>query len=346
MSVNDDDKILWITRCPVPTTTGLAFGEGWFEPALASLGWTVETLQEERNSGLRLAHFRHDLVGLVREGGNIPPLWARADGADTVVVALTWVDERQAILARPDAAIVSPGDLRGKRFGLVRTDDPATDFQRAMALHGLATALSIGGVTRDEVEIVEYPAAPLAGWNDRSRPNGALDALLRGEVDAIYAKGAQGALIEREHKLDVVTDINAQTDPKLRINNGTPRPVTFHREFLKRHRHVVVTYLAVLLQAAEWALSHPEQTRATLARETGSDEASVLAAYGPDLHLNLSLNLDVDRIEALRLQKDFLRDWSLIDADIDIDAWIDGGPLAEARELARRGDLRRLLAAA
>jgi sulfonate transport system substrate-binding protein len=342
MTASTDDNTLWITRCPVPTATGLAFGEGWFQPALTALGWKVETLQEERNAGLRLEHFRHELVGLVREGGNIPPLRARSDGADTVVVALTWVDERQAILARPGAGITTPSDLRGKRFGIVRTDDPATDFQRAMSLHGLATALSIGGVDRSDVEIVEYPAAPVRGWNDRSsRANGALEALLRGEVDAIYAKGAQGAALEREHTLDVVIDINAQTDPTLRINNGTPRPVTFHREFVARHRDIVVTYLAVLLQAADWATTHPEQTRATLARETGSDEDSVQAGYGDDLHRNLALSLDPDRI-----QKNFLLEWGLIDADIDIDAWIDAGPLAEARSLAARGDLQRLLEAA
>lgn len=332
-----DEKTLWITRCPVPTATGLAYAQGWFDAAFAPLGWKVETLQEARNANLRLAHFRHDLLGLVREGGNIPPIWARADGADTVVVGLTWVDERQAVLAWPGADVRALSDLRGKRLGVVRTQDPSTDFQRAMSLHGFATTLKLAGLAREDVEIVEYPQPEPQGWNAGPRANAALEGLLKGEVDVIYAKGAQGAALEREYKLDLVIDLNTHSDPKVRINNGTPRPVTFHREFLGRHRDIVVRYLAVLLQTSTWAESRAAETRRILASETGTDEASVLVGYGPDLNRSLDVNLSEERVEALEIQKNFLRDWDQIPGDFDARAWIDAGPLAEARELIASG---------
>lgn len=330
---------LWITRCPVPTATGIALNQGWLERAFAARGWSLETLQEGRNADLRLAHFRHDLTGLVREGGNIPPIWARADGADTVVVGLTWVDERQAVLARQEANVTSPDLLRGKRFGVTRTADPSTDFSRAQSLHGLASALELGGVGVDEVEIVEFEQPPVRGWNTGPRENPALDALLRGEVDVIYAKGAQGSALEREHDLDLVVDLNAHPDARFRINNGTPRPITFHRTFLQENPDAVALYLAVALQAADWARSHPLETRRILAEETGTDEESVLTAYGPDLHLALGIDLTETRIGALELQKNFLRDWDQIPGDFSVADWIDPAPLAKAQQLLDSGAL-------
>lgn len=331
------DRTLWITRCPVPTATGLALGQGWLQAALHSLGWSVETLQEARNADLRLAHFRHDLKGLVREGGNIPPLWARADGADTVVVGLTWVDERQAVLARPDAGIVTPADLKGRRLGVVRTADPSTDFSRAMSLHGFASALRLAGLTLADVEIVEFAQPESRGWGGPPPSNGAQDALLAGEVDVIYAKGAQGAYLEQRHELKLVIDLNTHPDPKVRINNGTPRPITFHRDFLAANYDIVVRYLSVVLQAADWAQTHGDKTREVLARETGTDLASVLLGYGPELNRSLGVNLSAERIEALEIQKNFLRDNDLIPADFSVADWVDARPLAAAAALVAAG---------
>src|SRR5690606_5408137 len=107
---------IWFTRCPVPTATGIAYKLGWLTEEFARDRIAVGTLQETRE--LARHHYDHDLPSLIREGGNILALAARAQGARTKLIGLTWIDEWQAILVRPDSGIAEPKDLKGKRLAL------------------------------------------------------------------------------------------------------------------------------------------------------------------------------------------------------------------------------------
>ena len=42
---------LWFTRCPVPTATGLAADQGWFDAEFAADGISVRSLQDGRSAG-------------------------------------------------------------------------------------------------------------------------------------------------------------------------------------------------------------------------------------------------------------------------------------------------------
>jgi ABC-type nitrate/sulfonate/bicarbonate transport system substrate-binding protein len=338
---------IWITRCPVPTATGIALDQGAFEREFAAEGLSVKTLQETTNDPkLRAQHTYHHLTGLFREGGNIPPLWARASRVETTaVVGLTWVDERQALLARPGSGLSGAASLKGKRLGVSRSGGVSTDIWRGMALHGYSNALRTAGLTTDDVELVYLPA-PAQDFSRGPRGRGegwsqvSLDALLAGDVDVIYAKGAPAAYIQRQHGLDVVFDINAHPDPRVRINNGTPRPVTAHVDFVRERPDLVARYLAVLLHAAAWSVSHPADVRRIVAAETWTDEESVELAYGPDLHKSFDVRLSADWVAAFEIQKNFLRDWKLIPGDIDIARWIVDEPLQEARRLVASGQVK------
>ncbi|MES2493230.1 MAG: hypothetical protein V4579_08135 [Pseudomonadota bacterium] len=86
---------------------------------------------------------------LFREGGNIQALAARAAGAQTRVIGLTWIDERQAILVRPDTPVMEPADLKGLRFVLpgfatLRGESIA----RGMALRGIENVQALSNLTR------------------------------------------------------------------------------------------------------------------------------------------------------------------------------------------------------
>ena len=73
---------------------------------------------------------------------------AKAQGARTRLIGLTWIDEWQSILVRPGSDIRSPRDLQGKRLALpaFRTRDVAENrrgrsIARGMSLAGYKGAL-------------------------------------------------------------------------------------------------------------------------------------------------------------------------------------------------------------
>lgn len=333
---------LWYTRCPVPTASGIAQNRRWLHDAFSTVGVQLESIRASADRSVRESHFRHNLPGSFREGGNVPPIWARSKGQQTTVVAITWVDEAQLVLVRDDSDIQTVNDLHGRRLGLgLHSGTDLVDVLRAESLRGLLTALKINDVRRDEVEFVDLPAER---WElretDASAPkrNILVEAVLEGTVDAVFVKGA-GTAAALARGLRPIADLNTEPDPLLRVSAGSPRPVTVDTATLREHPELVDRYLAVLLKTAEWATKNPDGVVSTVAAETGAPEADVRQAFGPKVHLAFEPKLDPVYIAGLADQKDFLLAEGFIPADFDIDGWIDPAPLARAHQLAAALDL-------
>lgn len=325
---------IWYTRCPVPTTSGIAQHKRWLQNEFARHGITLDSIRASEDRAVRESHFRHSLAGSFREGGNVPPIWARALGQDTVVVGITWVDEEQQVFVRGDSDIQTVADLRGRKLGIVRkAASDLVDVGRAEGLRGLLTALELGGVPRDSVEFVDIagPEWDLKEVSKTREDRHALPtlALLNGTVDAIFIKGA-GSARALAQGLRPIININEQEDPLLRLSAGSPRPITVDRQTLIDSPQIVVRYLAVLLKTYEWAKDHPQDVVTTIAAETGTDADSVLLAFGEKLHLAFEPKLSELYVEGLRRQKDFLLAEGFIKQDFDIDSWIAPGPLQQA----------------
>jgi ABC-type nitrate/sulfonate/bicarbonate transport system substrate-binding protein len=271
---------------------------------------------------------------MFREGGNVPPLWAKGLGRDTVVVGITWVDEEQLILVRGDSDIQSVEQLRGRKLGLPNHDSEIVDIGRTQDLRGLLTALKIAGIDRSEVSFVDLKGGDFDLRETRSeRVHLGAEALLAGVADAIYAKGAVGATLVEQHGFRPILDINAQHDPLLRVNAGTPRPITVDGTLAREHPEVIARYLAVLQETAKWAKSHPEEVVRAIAAETGAAESAVRRGFGPHLHERFAVSLSPLNVQGLRLQKDFLVAEGFVQ-DFDFDSWIDENPLRLARDIA------------
>jgi len=347
---NITDKSLdtiWYTRCPTPTPLGLAAKLGWFEDEFGAEGIAIKSLKEAGNPAERESHYDHHLTNSFRQGGNVPAIWAKSLGRNTRVIGLNWITEFQGILARRESGILSPKDLRGRRLGLPRHGN-SIDFGRAGALRGLVTALELGGIGEAEVEWIDIASGrensdartAALGFPFNQRGGGGygsqLQALIRGEVDAIYVKGAGGAQLAHQLDTQIVLDIAQHPDKVVRANNGAPRPVTVDQEFLDAHPDLSARFLARVVEIGQWAEGHKAEAIAYISRETGSAEAWVRYAYGEDVNEHLKTDLEESSIAALEAFKDFLFARGFLKQDFSVREWINPEPLNWLRSYARK----------
>jgi 2'-hydroxybiphenyl-2-sulfinate desulfinase len=326
---------LWYTRCPVPTASGVAYNLGWLTEEFAPDGLSVRALQDAP-AELRHFHLDHALHGLFREGGSIPALVARSNGAPSRLIGLTWIDEWQSILVRSDSPIDAPEKLRGVRVGIPAWDrERGSSIWRGMGLAGFAGALRAAGLNFSDVTVVEVPAnaGALGGPGELERRLPPFEAVADGRVDAIYTKGALSAEVALQAGLVVGIDLDSLPSRVLRVNNGTPRPITVHEELLAARPDLVARFLAATLRASEWAADHLDELRGILARETGSSTTGVDSAYRDGFHRSLHPDLSAERLTLFAQQKSFLLVHGFLTEDFDLDAWVASEPLEEARAL-------------
>jgi ABC-type nitrate/sulfonate/bicarbonate transport system substrate-binding protein len=327
---------IWYTRCPVPTPVGLAAQLGYLDETFRKEGIELKSIIDSPNRDIRQSHFNHTLDWSFRHGGNVPPIRARSEGRKTRLVGITWTDEFQAIVTLPGTGIRKTRDLKGRRFGIARRPEGIVDFMRATALKGLVSALSLEGLTPEEVDVVEIvlhdsvldtqEGPSLFGLKRRQAYGEEAAALIRGEVDAIYVKGAAGINVANLIGAVQVAEFGFHPDPKIRINSGSPRVLTVDEKLAEERPDLVTRLIETILRAGAWAEAHPDETRRFVARESGATEEQVLAANGPELHRHLGLGLEPELIAAISHYKDFLRDWGFLAGDFDVEAWVDRRP--------------------
>ncbi len=329
---------VWLTRCPVPTASGIAHRLGLLAEEFGRHDVAVGELGDA-DPRLARHHLDHGLPGLFREGGSIPALAARAAGAPTRLIGLTWIDERQVILVRRDAGITTPADLAGHRAALpVHGPEPGAGIMRAMALQGFRGALSLAGLGLDAMRFTEVPDARESqpDWTVNgplTRPWTGIDALARGEVDAVYTKGP--AALDHAARVGAVigVDLDAYDDPSCRINNGTPRPITVHARTLDEHPWAVTLFLAQTLRAAAWAAEHRAEVLRLLARDSAGSAAATAAAHRGDFHRRLAPDLSDSRLHLLDRHKEFLVSHGFLRQDFPLTDWVAPQPLRDAHAL-------------
>ncbi|GLZ08351.1 hypothetical protein Acsp03_58170 [Actinomadura sp. NBRC 104412] len=228
MSATAGPRDVWYTVCPVPAASSLAIARGDLQARFSGGDVELRSIRAHPDRSVREAHYDQSRPDAFREGGNIPPIWARSRGRNVRVIGLSWVEHYSAVLALPGSGIATPADLKGRRLALLQRPNDPVDYPRATALRGYLTALASAGLGPDDVEFVDVTITeplvgkePEAGVLSRSlfsardmrrRQGPELRALLRGEVDALHVT-AQGAELQALLDATVVADLAASPDP-------------------------------------------------------------------------------------------------------------------------------------
>jgi ABC-type nitrate/sulfonate/bicarbonate transport system substrate-binding protein len=333
---------IWFTRCPVPTATGLSYKLGWLEEEFSKDGISIKTLQDSQHNQdnqYGKHHYDHQLPTLIREGGNILALGARAQGAKTRLIV---------ILVRKDSDIKSPKDLKGKRLALpdwsktkIESHARGSSIARGMSLQGYRGALRYAGLGFEDVTLVQVDSESTWGNQGQGQRLGnglwkGLEYLQNNQVDAVYVKGASAVDAAARFGAVVGIDLDALPDRKFRVNNGTPRPITVHEDFLENHFDLLVRFLAQTLRAADWAKDNLDAVQSILSQETRGSIEGVSQAYKNDFHQQLHPSLSSERLELFESQKTSLWLHGFIERDFSLNDWVDERPLKAAYELLKQ----------
>jgi ABC-type nitrate/sulfonate/bicarbonate transport system substrate-binding protein len=338
---------LWYTRCPVATASSIAIELGWLDREFEADGIAVTSLRAAASEAGRQVHFDHRHPSSFRQGGNVPPIWARAQGQDLRLLGATWGERFQALVALPESGIRGPADLAGRRLPLQLRLHEQIDFRRATSLRAYETVLASAGLSLGDVKLVDLPVTEgyigdlgeprtgtLFGPRKLRRLQAAeVFALVRGEADAMYVSGALGIELAALLGATVVADITSY-DLADQVNNITPTLLTVSGELLRRRPDLVTRYVAVLLRAARWARGHPAEAGRIIAREVGAIEDWIPAAHGADFHLELTPSLDPALLAAVADQQRFLLRHEFITSEFDVAEWAAPEILAAATDEA------------
>ncbi len=344
LETNNQLETLWFTRCPVPTASGIALQNGWLEGEFAPDGIAVTCLRNSADRAIRESHFTHSLGNSFRQGGNAPAIYARSEGADTVLIGLHWMPQYQALLTLPGSGIETLADLKGKRLAVpVRVND-RIDFWRAISLQGYTNALRLAGLSLADVQLTEVRIE--ASYVDRTPPSAAakaidtprlirqhtpeMFALIRGEVDVMFGYSVWGLELRELLGAREIVNLNAQADPAASINNGQPKTLTVSGALLRERPDLVDRYVLQLVKGARWARQNAAQARHMIAAETGTAEYWLDEGTAPDLADKLEMSLSEPLFEALEVRKNFLLEHGFIRNDFSIRDWVDSGPLQRA----------------
>lgn len=337
------ERTIWYTRCPVATATGIALENNLFGEEFDGSDTEFRNIRELGRDKMMQSHFDHHLDNSVREGGAIPPIWARSRGADTALLGLTFVRDSLAFLVRADAPIRRFEDLAGKRCSMPLHPKLLTDFMRANTERGYLCALAEHGMTAADVRFVDTiierdfkeSANPDVGAGRKKFESTMFDyeltALLENKVDVIFTKNVQPARLQRLYpgQLRSIYDLLDARQPEHLIN-GNPRIITISRNVVEEAPELVTRYLRVLVRGASWGAAHRDGTAKIWAAEIGVELEDIYNSYRDEFNATVWPSLSEPMRHRLRVQIDFLVEKGYLTEDVDIDAWAEPGFLVDA----------------
>ncbi|PAS96527.1 MAG: nitrate ABC transporter substrate-binding protein [Candidatus Dactylopiibacterium carminicum] len=332
----------YYTICPVFVASNIAVELGWLDEEFRRAGASAVYLRSLPDNAGWLPHYRHSLPRLFRDGGAIPTIHARADLANTYLIASTFTQTGGKIIVRADAGIRRVADLKGRRIGLSHSlNTEKIDFTRITAQRGILLALQLAGLGEQDVEIVDTDEAdtpvfqpavwPFEFWQQfPSTPQTAgadLQALREGRVDAVYGHETRAASLVASGEFTVIEDLSRHPDWTLNVANA-PFTTAVNADFAEAHPEVVIAFLRAAIRAGRWINANRAAAAEIFARVTIHRDPALIASLiaGYDFVPTLS----AQNLAGLEIQKRFLLERGYIRNDFSIREWARPGYLEQA----------------
>ena len=152
-----DWKEVYYTNCPLVSASNVDQELGWTREEYKKIGVKYAFLRSTQQNDW-YPHYIHNLDNLIRFGGLFPPVHVHADIRRTRLLGATHVYEGGCMLVRARDDIYRMCELKGKKIGLSKSlNTIKTDWWRIQEEQGVELMLRLNGMTREDLEIVEFP---------------------------------------------------------------------------------------------------------------------------------------------------------------------------------------------
>ena len=331
-------EVYW-TNCPLVSASNIDQELGWTKEEFKKTGVEYAYLRSRRENNW-YPHYIHNMDNLIRFGGLFPPIHVHADIRRTRLLGATHVYEGGAMMVRARDPIYRMKDLKGKKIGLTKSlNTIKNDWWRIQEEQGIELMLMMNDMTRDDVQIVEFPypddwydddkmLAPMDNMSDMMlqrdhkhdlafRPLEA--ALLKGTVDAIYTQSIVFQRIqEATGKIKAIEDLSRYPDWTLQVAN-VPAVITCTQEMAEQHPELVVTFLKGMIKVGRWANEHKRAAAAILDKQTYYLDAE--HTYRGIKNIDIVPNLSPQNLVSIEIGKDFMFSHDYIKNDFDVNEW-------------------------
>jgi len=338
-SVDVDWNEFYYTNCPLVSPSNVDQEIGWVKEEFKKIGIAYKFLRSTRENDW-YPHYVHNLDNLMRYGGCNPAIHVQADVRRTRLIGTTHVYEGGCMLVRARDPIYRMEDLKGKKIGLSKSLNVIkNDWWRVQEEQGIELMLMLNHMTRDDVQIVEFPypddwydkpemLAPMENpselWLKRDHKHDLAfrpleTALLKGVVDAIYTQtGPFQHIQEQTGKIKAIENLANYPDWTLQGAN-VPATCTVSDVACQEHPELVVTLMKGLIKVGRWANEHKHAAAAILDKQTYY--LDVEDTYRGILNVDMVPSLSPYNLEALQVNKDFMLSHGYIEHDFDVFEW-------------------------
>ena len=331
---------VYYTNCPLVSASNVDQELGWTREEYKKIGVEFAFLRSRRENNW-YPHYIHNMDNLIRFGGLTPPIHVHADLRRTVLLGATHVYEGGCMMVRARDDIYTIKDLKGKKVGLSKSlNTIKMDWWRFQEEQGIELMLRLNGMTRKDVEIVEFPYPddwydkpemlepmnnPSETWLKRDHKHDLAfrpleKALLGGVVDAIFTQSkVTQHLMEATGKLKAIEDLSRYPDWTLQVTN-VPAVITCTDVMANEHPELVVTFLKGMIKVGRWANEHKHAAAAILDKQTFY--LDIEDTYQGIKHVDMVPSLSAQNMECIKIGKDFMVSHGYIKHDFDVDAWV------------------------